>query len=57
MDYVGVRYRSSYRFTWVPAAAEVAGYIDAQLERAAAGTLKPYAQIATATGRAVGATA
>ncbi len=49
--------RSSYRFTWVPAAAEVGAYIDAQLNRAAAGTLLPYAQVATATGRAVGATA
>jgi N-acetyltransferase len=49
--------RGSYRFTWVPTAAEVDGYIDAQLARAVAGTLRPYAQIATATGRAVGATA
>ena len=49
--------RSSYRFTWVPAAGEVGDYIDAQLARAAAGTLMPYAQVAKATGRAVGATA
>ncbi|GAB3799500.1 GNAT family N-acetyltransferase [Micromonospora zhanjiangensis] len=49
--------RSSYRFTWVPAAAEVGAYIDAQLTRAAAGTLLPYAQVAKASGRAVGATA
>jgi RimJ/RimL family protein N-acetyltransferase len=49
--------RSSYRFTWVPAAAEVGAYIDAQLARAATGTLLPYAQVAKASGRAVGATA
>jgi RimJ/RimL family protein N-acetyltransferase len=41
----------------VPAAAEVGDYIDAQLERASAGTLLPYAQVARADGRAVGATA
>lgn len=49
--------RSSYLFTWVPRAEEVGDYIDAQLERAAAGTLMPYAQVLKATGRAVGATA
>jgi N-acetyltransferase len=49
--------RTSYRFTWVPTAAEVGDYIDAQLTRAAAGTLAPYAQVARATGRAVGSTA
>ncbi|MCZ7440310.1 GNAT family protein [Micromonospora sp. WMMC241] len=49
--------RTSYRFTWVPTAAEVGDYIDAQLTRAAQGTLLPYAQVATASGRAVGATA
>jgi len=49
--------RSSYRFTWVPAAAEVDDYIDAQLTRAAAGTMLPYAQVVKASGRAVGATA
>lgn len=49
--------RSSYQFTWVPTAAEVSGYIDAQLARAETGKLAPYAQISTATGRAVGATA
>ena len=49
--------RSSFRFTWVPAAAEVDSYIDAQLARAAAGMLAPYAQVAKATGRVVGATA
>ncbi|MBG0565581.1 GNAT family N-acetyltransferase [Actinoplanes aureus] len=49
--------RGSYRFTWVPVAAEVDDYIEAQLSRAAAGTLKPYAQIAKDSGRAVGATA
>jgi RimJ/RimL family protein N-acetyltransferase len=49
--------RSSYQFTWVPTAAEVGEYIDAQLARAATGRLAPYAQIARASGRAVGATA
>ncbi|MER5220854.1 GNAT family N-acetyltransferase [Streptomyces flaveus] len=49
--------RTSYRFTWVPTAAEVEGYIDAQLARAAAGKLAPYAQVEQASGRAVGATA
>ena len=33
--------RSSYRFTWVPTAGEVGDYIDAQLARAAAGSLMP----------------
>jgi N-acetyltransferase len=49
--------RSSYQYTWVPTAVEVGDYIDAQLARAAAGTLAPYALVAKATGRAVGATA
>jgi RimJ/RimL family protein N-acetyltransferase len=49
--------RGSYGYTWVPRAAEVGGYIDAQLARAATGRLAPYAQISTSTGRAVGATA
>jgi RimJ/RimL family protein N-acetyltransferase len=49
--------RSSYRFTWVPTAAEVEGYIGAQLARAAAGKLAPYAQVEQASGRAVGVTA
>jgi N-acetyltransferase len=49
--------RSSYAFTWVPTAAEVGGYVDAQLARAATGKLAPYAQVAKASGRAVGATA
>ncbi|MEV0802756.1 GNAT family protein [Kribbella sp. NPDC050281] len=48
--------RASYAFTWVPTATEAAGYIDAQLERAATGRLAPYAQIAVETGRVVGAT-
>jgi N-acetyltransferase len=48
--------RSSFRYTWVPTAAEVDGYLDAQLARAEAGVLKPYAQILKKTGRAVGAT-
>jgi RimJ/RimL family protein N-acetyltransferase len=49
--------RSSYGFTWVPRAAEVGEYIEAQLARAAAGRLAPYAQVAKSSGRAVGATA
>ena len=49
--------RSSYRFTWVPAASEVDAYLDVQLGRAAEGLLMPYAQISKATGRAVGVTA
>jgi RimJ/RimL family protein N-acetyltransferase len=48
--------RASYRFTWVPTADEVEGYVRAQLARAAAGTLAPYAQVERASGRAVGAT-
>lgn len=49
--------RGSYSYTWVPTAAEIDGYLDAQLARAATGRLAPYAQVATATGRAVGVTA
>ncbi|MGJ5756379.1 RimJ/RimL family protein N-acetyltransferase [Streptomyces puniciscabiei] len=49
--------RAPYAFTWVPRAAEVEGYIDMQLARAAAGKLAPYAQVETSSGRAVGATA
>lgn len=49
--------RDTYAFTWVPRREEVAGYIDAQLERQAGGMLAPLAQISAATGRAVGATA
>jgi RimJ/RimL family protein N-acetyltransferase len=48
--------RSTYDFTWVPKATEVAGYIDAQLERKTAGRLAPYAQVNLAIGRAVGST-
>ena len=48
--------RDTYGFTWVPRAHEVAGYIDAQLGRAADGRLAPYAQISTATGQVVGTT-
>ncbi|MEV4713960.1 GNAT family protein [Micromonospora sp. NPDC049374] len=49
--------RTSYRFTWVPTAAGVNDYIDAQLSRAAQGRLMPYAQVAKVSGRAVGVTA
>jgi RimJ/RimL family protein N-acetyltransferase len=49
--------RGSYAFTWVPRADEVQAYVDAQLGRAATGRLAPYAQVSTATGRAVGVTA
>ncbi|BCJ46143.1 N-acetyltransferase [Actinoplanes ianthinogenes] len=48
--------RSSYRYTWVPTAAELDEYLDAQLARAEAGVLKPYAQVGKKTGRAVGVT-
>jgi N-acetyltransferase len=49
--------RSSYGFTWVPRAAEVDNYINAQLGRAASGRMAPYAQVRISSGRAVGATA
>ncbi|KUN82354.1 GNAT family N-acetyltransferase [Streptomyces griseoruber] len=49
--------RGSYAFTWVPRAHEVDAYIDAQLARAATGSLAPYAQVSLADGRVVGATA
>ncbi|HEX4224384.1 MAG TPA: GNAT family protein [Pseudonocardiaceae bacterium] len=49
--------RDSYQFTWVPRAEQVAWYIDAQLAQQATGRLAPYAQVLTATGRAVGVTA
>ncbi|PYC75811.1 N-acetyltransferase [Streptomyces tateyamensis] len=49
--------RGEYHYTWVPRAHEVEQYLDAQLERAAAGTLAPYAQVSLATGQVVGATA
>lgn len=49
--------RGSHAFTWVPRADQVGAYIDARSARAATGMLAPYAQISTATGRAVGATA
>ncbi|GAA0903456.1 GNAT family N-acetyltransferase [Virgisporangium aurantiacum] len=49
--------RTSYRFTWVPTAADVGDYVDTQLARAAAGTLMPYAQVEKTSGRAIGATA
>ena len=52
----GEQDRTTYDFTWVPTATEVAGYIHAQLGRKAAGKLAPYAQIDKATGRAVGST-
>jgi RimJ/RimL family protein N-acetyltransferase len=49
--------RGEYRYTWVPRGDEVAQYLDAQLARAAAGRLAPYAQVSRATGQVVGATA
>lgn len=49
--------RGPYAFTWVPTAAEVGPYIDAQLARAVTGMLAPYAQVGVSSGRAVGATA
>lgn len=49
--------RSTYRHTWVPAPAEVPGYLTTQLASADAGFLRPYAQIRVADGRVVGVTA
>ncbi|BCJ32282.1 GNAT family N-acetyltransferase [Actinocatenispora sera] len=48
--------RTSYDFTLVPHADEVAGYITAQHERMAQG-LVPFAQVRRSDGRAVGCTA
>jgi len=49
--------RSSYGFTWVPAAGEVEKYIAEQHARAEAGRMVPFAQVSRSSGRAVGATA
>lgn len=49
--------RDSYGHTWVPRAHEVAGYVEAQLERRDSGKLAPYVQVAKPSGRVVGATA
>ncbi|WP_406204196.1 GNAT family N-acetyltransferase [Kitasatospora sp. NBC_01560] len=49
--------RRSYDFTWVPGVGEARGYIEAQLARAAAGEVAPYAQVDRASGRVMGATA
>jgi RimJ/RimL family protein N-acetyltransferase len=48
--------RSSYRFTLVPRAAEVAAYLEAQCGRGSDG-LTPFAQVRVRDGRAVGCTA
>ena len=48
--------RSSYGFTWVPRAHEVAQYVAAQQARMEQG-LVPFAQIRRGDGRAVGCTA
>jgi RimJ/RimL family protein N-acetyltransferase len=48
--------RSSYRFTLVPRAAEVAAYLEAQFGRGSDG-LTPFAQVRVRDGRAVGCTA
>lgn len=48
--------RGTYAFTWVPAAGEVAGYVDRQLERVASGSMVAWAQVRRADGRAVGCT-
>jgi RimJ/RimL family protein N-acetyltransferase len=48
--------RSTFTYTWVPRADEVPAYIATQRRRAEEGTVAPYAQIATASGRAVGCT-
>ncbi|MEV4560177.1 GNAT family protein [Kitasatospora sp. NPDC049285] len=49
--------RDSYGYTWVPRADAADRYIATQQERAAAGRLAPYAQVSTASGEVVGATA
>jgi N-acetyltransferase len=49
--------RAEYEFTWVPRATQVSAYIDAQLDRARAGKLAPYAQLDRASGRVLGVTA
>ncbi|MEU6168007.1 GNAT family N-acetyltransferase [Streptomyces tanashiensis] len=49
--------RDSYGYTWVPGRDEFRAYVDAQLGRAADGTVVPYAQVDPADGRVVGATA
>jgi N-acetyltransferase len=49
--------RETYGFTWVPTASEVGQYIEVQLARAATGFITPYAQVALASGRAIGTTA
>ena len=46
--------RGSYGFTWVPRAADVAGYVREQQERVG---LTPFAQIRLVDGKAVGCTA
>jgi N-acetyltransferase len=46
--------RAAYGFTWVPRAADVAGYVREQRERVG---LTPFAQIRLADGKAVGYTA
>ena len=46
--------RASYGFTWVPRAADVAGYVREQQGRLG---LTPFAQIGLADGKAVGCTA
>jgi N-acetyltransferase len=46
--------RGSYGFTWVPRAAEVADYVQEQLNRVG---LTPFAQIRLTDGKAVGCTA
>ncbi|HTJ32322.1 MAG TPA: GNAT family protein [Dactylosporangium sp.] len=48
--------RGTYGFTWVPRAQEIPEYLDGMRERQDTGRMQPYAQISTATGRAVGAT-
>ncbi|MFI0242931.1 GNAT family N-acetyltransferase [Streptomyces sp. NPDC016845] len=48
--------RSSFSFTLVPRAEQVAGYLKAQFDRVAQG-LVPFAQIRQSDGRAVGCTA
>jgi RimJ/RimL family protein N-acetyltransferase len=46
--------RAAYRFTWVPRAAGVGDYVQAQRRRSG---LTPFAQVRVADGKAVGCTA
>lgn len=48
--------RDSYGYTWVPRAEGMPAYISEHLERAAQGSMVPFAQVRLSDGRAVGST-